>query len=393
MSCQILYENANHSVVLLDIPTSIKEGQNSVFPLISCPALPQPFASNEPKGVKREIAMAAIPQVDHLHHRSIQATIDSALREVRVNVTRQRGIWCHARNVYGRAEEIHAFSKPSRSFTGNSHGTDQKSAEQIPVILSSTEGRNHLPSLWTKDLQAVVVYNPRGLTSFAAIDDVGGFMIPPLSVFIQATLRAGRAAFVDATHILLQPSKNSSFDLILLDPPWANRSVRRSGSYATAEDQIGDPFLEAVHIVEDHLSSNGIVAIWITNKSVVRKMVLEKMLVLNLELFEEWIWTKTASNGEPITPLDGVWRRPYEMLLLFRKGHILDEPARRRVIVAVPDLHSRKPCLKELMERLLPLPAGYNALELFARSLTAGWWSWGDEVLKFQHENCWKQDL
>jgi N6-adenosine-specific RNA methylase IME4 len=61
----------------------------------------------------------------------------------------------------------------------------------------------------------------------------------------------------------------------------------------------------------------------------------------------------------------------------------------RRVVAAVPDLHSRKPCLKELFE-LLHMPADYQAVEIFARNLTAGWHSWGDEAILFNWDGFWK---
>ncbi len=41
----------------------------------------------------------------------------------------------------------------------------------------------------------------------------------------------------------------------------------------------------------------------------------------------------------------------------------------------------------------MPDPSDYQALEIFARNLTAGWWSCGDEVLKFNWEGCWTEGL
>jgi len=61
---------------------------------------------------------------------------------------------------------------------------------------------------------------------------------------------------------------------------------------------------------------------------------------------------------------------------------------KRRVLVGVPDLHSRKPNLKSIFEQVMKKEK-YEALEVFARNLTAGWWGWGDEVLKFQSEEYW----
>ena len=65
---------------------------------------------------------------------------------------------------------------------------------------------------------------------------------------------------------------------------------------------------------------------------------------------------------------------------------------KRRVIVGVPDLHSRKPNLKVLFEHLLgKREREFEALEIFARNPTAGWWSWGNEVLKFLMEEYWTE--
>jgi N6-adenosine-specific RNA methylase IME4 len=59
----------------------------------------------------------------------------------------------------------------------------------------------------------------------------------------------------------------------------------------------------------------------------------------------------------------------------------------RKVIIGVPDLHSRKPNLRTVFDGVLPI--GYLGLEVFARTLTAGWWSWGNEVLMFQQKHHW----
>ena len=60
-----------------------------------------------------------------------------------------------------------------------------------------------------------------------------------------------------------------------------------------------------------------------------------------------------------------------------------------RFLVSVPGYHSQKPCLKEFIEPLLVDHTHYQALEIFARNLTAGWCSWGNEVLKYNWEARW----
>jgi N6-adenosine-specific RNA methylase IME4 len=107
---------------------------------------------------------------------------------------------------------------------------------------------------------------------------------------------------------------------------------------------------------------------------------------------QEWTWVKVTSSGLPVTALTGSWRKPFETLLLgklLRPGKPVPSLS-RKIIIATPDVHSRKPNIRQLLEA--DLPANYKGLEVFARNLTAGWWAWGDEVLKFQHMEHWTKD-
>ncbi|TPR08481.1 Septin family protein [Aspergillus niger] len=140
-------------------------------------------------------------------------------------------------------------------------------------------------------------------------------------------------------------------------------------------------------------------AIWITNSAKARKTAYEAIRGAGLEVCEEWVWLKTTMDGRPITEVGGLWRKPYEVLVIGRQVRESSEDGDvvRRVIAAVPDVHSRKPNLKELFERMFfsSLEGGcvpYNALEVFARNLTAGWWACGDDVLKFNSEEWWVDD-
>jgi hypothetical protein len=139
-----------------------------------------------------------------------------------------------------------------------------------------------------------------------------------------------------------------------------------------------------------------IAGIWITNSAQSREAVRGAFAATHLELFEEWIWVKCTTAGEPVMPLDGLWRKPYEVIQWGRRRGVEDEGrVRRRVIFAVPDVHSRKPGLKELVETVFFPPERsdgsppYRALEVFARHLTAEWWACGDEVVKFNDAEWW----
>lgn len=123
---------------------------------------------------------------------------------------------------------------------------------------------------------------------------------------------------------------------------------------------------------------------------------------------------KITSAGEPVSPVDALWRKPYEVLVIgcfpgfpldsggslrsFSSALDDDDPAlnnvnkdgiKRRVLAAVPDVHSRKPNLRELFERVFFVDCQYSAMEVFARYLTAGWWACGDEVVRFNEDVWW----
>ena len=56
----------------------------------------------------------------------------------------------------------------------------------------------------------------------------------------------------------------------------------------------------------------------------------------------------------------------------------------RRIVVAVPNLHSQKPCLKGMFGR----EEEERVLEVFARGLVQGWWGWGDQALRGNEVAC-----
>ncbi|EXJ55251.1 hypothetical protein A1O7_08177 [Cladophialophora yegresii CBS 114405] len=374
MQPTILFQNEAGTVYLIDLPTSIQNGQDTVYTLKSSEPLEFPYLSTEPKGAKRHAALAALSLKERSYHASVQERISLALAEIRshLQATGQGGIWCYPPHA------LITNAAPELSNSNYSPGP--------PVILSTTELRTHFSSL--RDLAGNVVCNLRSAAAIVTVTSHGEFVIPPRSTFILASLEQGLPAFVLAREGFFRECPG--FELILMDPPWSNRSVRHSGAYRTQENQVQDPFDEALRIFMRVCAPQGWLAVWITNKSSIRAMVLQTLETMDLHLQEEWIWIKTTIHGEPVTQLDGVWRRPYEILLLFQKG-VSPKRMKRRIIAGVPDVHSRKPCLKMLLQELLP--PDYRALELFARSLTAGWWSWGDEVLRFQHESQWADSI
>ncbi|PNS18329.1 hypothetical protein CAC42_6146 [Sphaceloma murrayae] len=192
-----------------------------------------------------------------------------------------------------------------------------------------------------------------------------------------------------------------------MDPPWPNKSVARGKKSGGGHYDVADSMWHLRQLLFDvdvapMLAERGVVAVWITNRPSVRELVLSEEDGLfsswGVKLVEEWIWVKVTERGEPVLPVEGIWRKPYEVLLIGRKsiagtegneaqGEVRD--VKRRVIFAVPDIHSRKPCLKQELQRVFALPDTHRGLEIFARYIVSGWTSWGNEVLKFNDVDCW----
>lgn len=207
--------------------------------------------------------------------------------------------------------------------------------------------------------------------------------IPPGAHYLHGTIQETREQFLRSAP---------KFDVIVMDPPWPNRSARRNkGSYQTASTVDEIRYLLEQIPVPAHLSPDGLVAVWITNKPAVFDLMTGPNGLFaqwGLEVAAEWTWLKCTASGEPVLPLHSHWRKPWEKILIAkRRGSSPPSSLRHSVILAVPDVHSRKPSVKGLFDQVFG--SAYSGLEVFARTLTAGWWSWGNEVLYFQQSESW----
>lgn len=365
MASPILYQVPLSSVTILDIPRSLEQAQGPEFKqkLISSAPLQSPYPPVEPKSEKAR-ANLGVPSIDEL---LLEKHIDLVVQDVR---EKYHGPWCLPRTTT-REEDGYDEAQPAkRRKLGDkdikSCVGEQNKREEMDGPLFQNPGTS-----------------PLHLTS--------SNHLPPNSTALQGNISNTLPIFL---------TKAPKFNLILLDPPWPNRSARRKGSYELSTDIRS--LLSSIPI-EDHVEENGFVGVWITNKALFREMVLEDGGIFDLwdvEFVEEWIWLKVTEYGKPICKLDSAWRKPYEVLLVGRKKPLfskcdtkeeaahLDEGVKRRVIIGVPDLHSRKPNLKRLFGDVIG-DEDFRGLEIFARNMTEGWWSWGNDVLKFQGEEHW----
>ncbi|XP_039610778.1 N(6)-adenine-specific methyltransferase METTL4 isoform X1 [Polypterus senegalus] len=184
---------------------------------------------------------------------------------------------------------------------------------------------------------------------------------------------------------------NNKFDVIIIDPPWENKSVKRSNRYqflpAHQLKQIPVPSLAAPECL---------IVTWVTNRQKHLRFVKEELYPFwSIEAVTDWWWVKITKAGEFVFPLESSHKKPYENLVLgrYRKNKEYFTSETETTIYPIPDqkiicsipstLHSHKPSLSEVLKEYISPDA--RCLELFARNLQPGWTSWGNEVLKFQH--------
>ncbi|XP_071454263.1 DNA N6-methyl methyltransferase isoform X2 [Hetaerina americana] len=187
------------------------------------------------------------------------------------------------------------------------------------------------------------------------------------------------------------------FDLVVLDPPWWNKYIRRKNAKCVEAgyQMMNNEDLAAVP-VGSVLNPGALVAVWCTN-SESNMETLEKKIFpkWGIDFIGRWFWIKVTKSGEPVCqfyPPPG--RQPFEQIVFGRrKGDEGSSTATwedNRVVASVPSaLHSHKPPLAEVLQPYLKSDA--SCLELFARYLLPGWTSVGFEVLKLQHNSLYEE--
>lgn len=418
----ILYQNPAKTVTLIDIPKSISLAQGTIGSsssqeLYSLPPLQSPYVSVEPKS---EAARAKVQTTMGFSDQEFPtAALLDALRQIGDNYL---GDWCLPRQVstsistydgrkrkLGRGVTFDAevqVQEPSLITARVQREGKQAFEPQAPLELSISPSYSTAIALDIESISHQLVQNPYSTQLPLHISLIAqSYVIPACASFLLTSIdELSFHSFSHAAHVVYPTPTMSAgpgqFDFVLLDPPWDNRSVRRSRKYNTLRQEM-NPMNVLRDVLGKHIAPGALVGCWMTNKPSVRDAAIEALENWDVNLIEEWAWLKTTVHGDPMSQIDGLWRKPYEILLLGRKRRA-DTPKRegitdakgdmqQRVIVAVPDLHSRKPNLKELVEPMMPDPVDYRALEVFARNLTSRWWSLGNEVLKFNWEGHWSK--
>ncbi|EME40741.1 hypothetical protein DOTSEDRAFT_93116, partial [Dothistroma septosporum NZE10] len=412
----ILWRNPDQTVTLIDIPRSIEAAQGTKkYPcfdhVLSCEASQVAFPSDRPKTSTAK-ATSAINTVDQTLHIEYEFILQQALEDIKHH---HKGEWCMQRPYVVQGTKRKRSESEVRLDSGRTESNHPKDLPQVVLGGVASVIVNVAPRDATEPTECTCVNDidqddffrncserPTTLTIKHSTSEYT-FRLPPGSAAF-----LGDCAQSRDFHRIVRSQASSHdvrrhFDFILMDPPWPNRSVRRTHKTAGATYQVS-PSMNAMYDLisgmdlDMLMSDDCLVGIWITNKQAVRDLVLGEGGLLEqwgVVLEEEWLWLKITAQGEPMMPFDNVWRKPYEVLLVGRRHRAGGEyplltymGVKRRILVGVPDLHSRKPCVKELIEPLLPKKP--RVLEIFARNLVTGWWSWGNESIKFNWDGRWR---
>jgi N6-adenosine-specific RNA methylase IME4 len=174
------------------------------------------------------------------------------------------------------------------------------------------------------------------------------------------------------------------YRVIYADPPWeyGNSGVINDGDgYGRAERHYPTLSIDELCAlpVGEHVADDAVLFLWVTSP-----LLAECWPVIDAWGFTyktSMVWDKVEHNYGHYVSVR------HELLLICTRGSCLpDRPVPMPdsvVTVARSDVHSQKPAeFRALIERLYDGPK----LELFARTASDGWTSWGNQVVAAQHD-------
>lgn len=217
------------------------------------------------------------------------------------------------------------------------------------------------------------------------------FLLPPKSFGILTDICSDSRRDILAGARCLYGS-DSLFDVVLIDPPWTNKSVKRQRRYPT---ESGEDCLGLLPIA-DVLKEDGLLLAWYTHNATHYTALRAQLSQWGLQLAATWTWVKVTTEGRPVCPFGRNFKKPYEHLLLAAKDEALLDVLKRTdgtVLVSVPSaVHSHKPNIENVLQDFGYDFAKKRCLELFARTLKTNWVSVGNEVLKLQSVEMFDTD-
>ncbi|MCO5586064.1 hypothetical protein L7F22_040003 [Adiantum nelumboides] len=178
-------------------------------------------------------------------------------------------------------------------------------------------------------------------------------ILPKKSRFLMSDL-------ADIQHTL--SSSGDGYNLIIIDPPWENRSVHRHAVYSTVPSKhlLCLPLKELAH------PQGALIGLWVTNREKLRAFVEDELLpAWEVYLQATWFWLKIKSDGRMIAELDMPHHKPYECLLLaYLPPHGNKTDFQVRLIAITSQRYQAKVIKLYWVERSKLMPNAYRTVEM-----------------------------
>ena len=198
-----------------------------------------------------------------------------------------------------------------------------------------------------------------------------GVLFPPGSEYIK----------LDISQLATFCEDLGQFDVILLDPPWQNKHVKRHKYGADGYCMLGNEDLTNIPVGK-FLRDDGIVLVWTTNNRRHRDAVEEMLRRWEVVKLTTWYWLKLTNYGELVCDFSHS-KQPYEVCIVgqSRKRKEKLNVGEEAVIMSVPSaVQSHKPPLGELLAALTGnIYQEMRKLEIFGRNLSPGWLTLGNQ--------------
>ncbi|XP_030373533.1 methyltransferase-like protein 4 [Scaptodrosophila lebanonensis] len=226
--------------------------------------------------------------------------------------------------------------------------------------------------------------NSSGIFQKFQLEGATTYLIPPGASFFNHN--------VEELPKLL-PQLLPNYDIIVMDPPWRNKYIRR---VKRAKQSLGYAMLDNDQLrlmpVDKLIHKHTLVAIWCTNAEQ-HQIALETQLLprWRLTLLHRLKWYKLNTANVLIGEIrEGNQKQPFEMLYLACHKDSFDQHSASlkdvQLLLSVPSIiHSHKPPLFPWLRQHVQHVVGESTptcLELFARYLQPQCTSIGLEVLK-----------
>ncbi|KAF3005646.1 hypothetical protein E8E13_003561 [Curvularia kusanoi] len=292
----ILYQSADREITLIDIPLSIALAQGRTDTLLSTPPLQTPIQTKEEHQQKSSKTKTA-QWTDTTHHEIYKPLISQALLDIKAHVS---GSWCLPRKILptdkkdaekelehhfrewaaAHSEEANTLS-PSLDFQAMMASLGAPDAQPVQNSVqwsmttspaNTTFSQPSTTSPWTPSFyNASPTHLHLSLSHPTTPTTPHTFTLPPFSAYTLTNCDHPDTFRTTFRALTLTHSLPRTFPLILLDPPWPNRSAKRKHAY----EQIGGmPYLKRLLLrmdIDEYLAPGGIVGVWITNKVGVRE--------------------------------------------------------------------------------------------------------------------------